>query len=91
MSARNGNTRGRLIAVGGSGGRSISVAAKRSEHEALAQIFQFVTVDAEQSIFRSTPPHPRGLFLANQRKPWKDHNRKALTEWLGHRPEFVKA
>ncbi|HXA48893.1 MAG TPA: dTMP kinase, partial [Candidatus Acidoferrum sp.] len=56
------------------------------EYEALAQIFQFVTVDAEQSIFRSTPPHPRGLFLANQRKPWKDHNRKALTEWLGHRP-----
>src|SRR5258708_4705396 len=32
MSGRNGNTRGRLIAVGGSGGRSMSVDAKRSEH-----------------------------------------------------------
>jgi len=46
MSARNGNTRGRLIAVEGSGGRSMSVTAKCSEHEALAQI-------------RSTPPRPR--------------------------------
>jgi hypothetical protein len=50
MSGRNGNTRGHLIAVEGSGGRSMSVAPKRSEYEALAQIFQFVTVDAGQSI-----------------------------------------
>ncbi|HXA49057.1 MAG TPA: hypothetical protein VNV86_02065 [Candidatus Acidoferrum sp.] len=56
MSGRNGNTRGRLIAVEGSGGRSMSVAAKCSKHEALAQIFQFVTVDAGQSIFDQHRP-----------------------------------
>ncbi|HXA49056.1 MAG TPA: hypothetical protein VNV86_02060 [Candidatus Acidoferrum sp.] len=56
MSARNGNAQGRLIAVEGSGGRSMSVAPKCSEYEAPAQIFQFVTVDAGQSIFDQHRP-----------------------------------
>ena len=58
------------------------------EYEALAQIFQFVTVDAEQSIFDQ---HRliRGLFQANQRRPWKDQNRKAVIEWLRRRPELA--
>lgn len=60
------------------------------EYEALAQIFQFVTVDAEQSIFDQ---HRliRGLFQSNERKPWKDQNRSAVMEWIMHRPELVKA
>jgi dTMP kinase len=55
------------------------------EYEALAHIFQFVTVDAEQSIFDQ---HRliRGLFQAHQRKPWRDQNQKAVAEWLDHQP-----
>jgi dTMP kinase len=59
------------------------------EYEALAQIFQFVTVDAEQSIFDQ---HRliRGLFQSEARKPWTDQNRKAVMEWVSRRPELVK-
>jgi dTMP kinase len=58
------------------------------EYEALAQIFQFVTVDAEQSIFEQ---HRiiRELFETGARRPWEKRNQKVLVEWLSHHPKLV--
>ena len=55
------------------------------EYEALAKIFHFVTVDAEQSILDQ---HRliRGLFGNGSRRPFDDENRKVLAEWLRHHP-----
>lgn len=60
------------------------------EYDALAQIFQFVTVDAEQSIFDQ---HRliRSLYEGNRRWPWKDRNVPVLIDWLRHHPEVWKA
>ena len=59
------------------------------EYEALAQIFQFVTVDAEQSIFDQ---HRliRSLYDNGKRWPWKDRNVPVLIDWLKHHPEVWK-
>ena len=58
------------------------------EYEALAEIFQFVTVDAEQSIFEQHRVI-RELFENGARRPWEKRNRKVLVEWLSHRPKLV--
>jgi dTMP kinase len=59
------------------------------EYEALAQIFQFVTVDAEQSIFDQ---HRiiRGQYQTANRRPWAERNQEALMDWLKHRPEGAR-
>jgi dTMP kinase len=56
------------------------------EYEALAKVFRFVTVDAEQSIF-DQHRQIRGLFAQGARRPWQDWNQEALVEWLSHYPE----
>ena len=56
------------------------------EYEALATIFQFVTVDAEQSIF-DQHRQIRGLYAEGVRRPWHDWNQEVLLEWLSHYPE----
>jgi dTMP kinase len=58
------------------------------EYNSLALIFQFVTVDAEQSIFDQ---HRliRGLYGSGERRPWADRNQEALMEWLNHHPEAI--
>ena len=58
------------------------------EYEALAQIFQFVTVDAEQSIFEQHRVI-RELFESGARRPWEKRNQKVLIEWLSHHPKLV--
>jgi thymidylate kinase len=58
------------------------------EYEALAQIFQFVTVDAEQSIFEQHRVI-RELFESGARRPWEKRNQKVLVEWLSHHPKLV--
>src|SRR5580765_4112572 len=51
------------------------------EYESLALIFNFVTVDAEQSI--GEQHHQiRELFLAGERRPWSPWNTDAVAEWL---------
>jgi dTMP kinase len=51
------------------------------EYESLALIFNFVTVDAEQSI--GDQHHQiRDLFRQGQRGAWSDWNADAFTEWL---------
>jgi len=51
------------------------------EYEALALIFQFITVDAEQSIYQQ---HRliRELYQLHKRKPWGERNREAILDWL---------
>jgi dTMP kinase len=57
------------------------------EYEALAKIFHFVTVDAEQSI---ADQHQliRSLFAASGRRPIDKANREVLTPWLRSHPKL---
>jgi dTMP kinase len=51
------------------------------EYEALALIFRFITVDAEQSI--AEQHHQiRRLFREGAQKPWSEWNLEAFAEWL---------
>jgi dTMP kinase len=59
------------------------------EYEALAKVFQFVTVDAEQSIF-DQHRQIRGLYAEGARRPWQEWNQEVLVEWLTHYPEGAK-
>lgn len=51
------------------------------EYEALALIFKFVTVNAEQSIYEQHRAI-RQLFRQSQRRPWAEWNLDAVIEWL---------
>jgi len=51
------------------------------EYESLALIFNFITVDAEQSI-GDQHRQIRELFLDGQRRPWSAWNADAVAEWL---------
>jgi dTMP kinase len=59
------------------------------EYEALAKIFHFVTVDAEQSIFDQ---HRliRGLHSSRTHLPWEKDNQEMLVDWLRHHPKTAK-
>jgi hypothetical protein len=50
------------------------------EYESLSLIFNFITVDAEQSI-RDQHYQIRELFLAGQQRPWSTWNLDAVAEW----------
>ena len=52
------------------------------EYEALALIFKFVTIDAEQSIY-DQHQQIRTLFQQCQRRPWADWNLKTMVDWVG--------
>jgi dTMP kinase len=54
------------------------------EYEALAVIFNFVTVDAEQSI-KDQHQQLRAIFRERQQKPWSKWNIDAVAEWLSTR------
>ena len=58
------------------------------EYEALAKIFHFVTVDAEQSI---ADQHQliRSLFSKSSRRPIDRQNREVLTAWLRSHPRVA--
>ena len=51
------------------------------EYKALAQIFQMVTLDAEQSIYEQHRTI-RQLFRESRRRPWAEWNMDAMLEWL---------
>src|SRR5206468_10375322 len=53
------------------------------EYESLALIFNFITVDAEQSI-RDQHQRIRDLFREGEQRPWSEWNIDAVTEWLSH-------
>jgi dTMP kinase len=52
------------------------------EYEALSKIFQFLKVDARQSIYEQ---HRciRSLFTLGHRRPWAEWNTEAVLGWLG--------
>jgi dTMP kinase len=58
------------------------------EYSALALVFEFVTVDAEQSIYQQ---HQliRQLFHQGRRRPWTTFNAPAVADWLASRPEVA--
>jgi dTMP kinase len=51
------------------------------EYEALALVFNFITIDAEQSI-GDQHHHIRSLFRDGEKRPWSDWNLEAIAEWL---------
>jgi hypothetical protein len=51
------------------------------EYQSLALIFNFITVDAEQSI-GDQHRQIRALFLEGQQRPWSRWNVDAVAEWL---------
>ena len=55
------------------------------EYDALAVIFKFIKVDAEQPIYEQHV-HLRGLFDKLRQRPWSDWNEEAIAEWLRSRP-----
>jgi dTMP kinase len=56
------------------------------EYSALALIFRFSTIDAEQSIYEQHKTIRR-LFQQEGRRSWLEYNREAVAEWLTCRPE----
>jgi dTMP kinase len=56
------------------------------EYAALAVIFQFSTIDAEQTIYQQHKTI-RSLFQQGGRRSWIEYNAAAVTEWLACRPE----
>ena len=61
-----------------------------TEYEALARIFRFVKVDAEQSVYEQ---HRiiRGLYEQGDRRSWENCNRDALLDWLVQNPRLTAA
>jgi dTMP kinase len=51
------------------------------EYDALAMVFNFITVDAEQSIGEQHH-RIRDLFRQRERGPWSEWNLEAVAEWL---------
>lgn len=54
------------------------------EYEALALVFKFVTIDAEQSIYEQHR-QIRELFEQCRRRPWAEWNLEAVLDWLGRK------
>lgn len=54
------------------------------EYDQLAVIFEFVKVNAEQSIY-DQHRQIRDLFEIRRRRPWAEWNMEAMLDWLGHK------
>ena len=54
------------------------------EYESLSVIFNFTSVDAEQSV-NEQHHEIRRLFREGERRPWSDWNLDAVAEWLAQR------
>jgi hypothetical protein len=51
------------------------------EYEALAKIFQFIRVDARQSIYEQHRGI-RQIFMVGHRRPWAEWNMDAVMAWM---------
>jgi dTMP kinase len=60
------------------------------EYDALALIFQFVTVDAEEPIYEQHR-RIREAFESGKRRTWADWNTEAVLEWLTERARSAEA
>jgi dTMP kinase len=59
------------------------------EYEALALIFRFVTVDAEQPV-AVQHQRIRSLFLQSERRSWVDWNVEAVLDWVARTPRAAE-
>ena len=57
------------------------------EYEALAKIFQFLKVDARQSIYEQHRAI-RQIFMVGHRRPWAEWNTEAVRAWLVANPRI---
>jgi dTMP kinase len=55
------------------------------EYDNLATIFKFITVDAEEPVYRQHQ-HVRGLVEHAKKRPWSEFSMHAVSEWLQHVP-----
>lgn len=53
------------------------------EYENLSTIFKFVTVNAEEAVYRQHQ-HVRTLVEQATKRKWTDYSAEAVTEWLQH-------
>jgi len=60
------------------------------EYDNLSMIFKFVTVNAEEAVYRQHQ-HVRKLVEGVKRRPWMEYSGEAITEWLRHDPEAFLA
>lgn len=60
------------------------------EYESLARIFQFMKVDARQTIYEQHK-QIRQLFMQSQRRPWGQWNTDAVMDWLESRSRVSNA
>ena len=60
------------------------------QYENLALVFEFVTVDAERSIYEQHRV-VRDMFREGRRRPWAEWNRDAIREWLRDHPGYAEA
>ena len=60
------------------------------EYEALALVFQFVTIDAERSI-KEQHCQIRERFQQAERRPWPEWNVEVVVDWLMRHPEASRA
>jgi thymidylate kinase len=56
------------------------------EYSALAAIFEFITVDADRSVYDQHMMLRRKL-QQGQRRSWIEHDAEAIADWLASRPE----
>jgi len=56
------------------------------EYDALALVFRFITIDAEQAIHEQHG-HIRELFRQAERRSWAEWNVEALVDWLARDPD----
>lgn len=56
------------------------------EYENLSTIFKFVTVNAEEAVYRQHQ-HVRRLVEGAKRRPWSEYSAEAIREWLRHDPQ----
>ena len=57
------------------------------EYDNLATIFKFVTVNAEEAVYRQHQT-VRGLVEGATRRPWPEYSAEAVTEWLQRNPKL---
>ena len=58
------------------------------EYDALALVFRFVTIDAEQSIHEQHR-QIRERFQQAERRPWLEWNIEAVSDWLAQHPKVM--
>ena len=60
------------------------------EYDNLSTIFKFVTVNAEEAVYRQHQ-HVRAAGRRRERRPWPEFSAEAITEWLRARSQLTRS